>query len=1180
MSHQPQGSTQQRKGLRVKSIVLDGFKSYAHRQQLAELDGHFNAITGQNGSGKSNIFDALCFVMGIANVKRMRANDKRELIFKNGNAGVQSAHVVIEFTNDDPETAPVGYTPSDFPIITVGRKIFSNGTERYFVNERVADQAFVKRFFHSIHLNVDNPHFMVLQGQVHKLVDMKPSDILGLLEEAAGTRVFDTRRRTAENLIRQKDKRIEDLNRNIAQEIAPRLESRLMEQQQYNEFQRKMEQLEERKKFKIAFGYWSDKQTFDKDSVKLQELVNDVERAKGLVKSLPEDIAQAKKAKERLEADHALPVELVAKLQHEASEAKKMMAKSEAEMANGAKKLKAFEREAKQIEKEEQLLVKKTQQFSGVHAQRQELITKLTKVETAVENLKESLRLQKAGVAVGMNGMSVTADQTVVERELVKTKAEINRVREDRANLLREAERLVAEETRSKSETAAFTKALESASQRVKAAREKYAPYAPLEEAAAKTKAAYDEKFAAVQNAAAECGSQVNIIEYDHEACPGVEQHILGRLGELVQCVDSKYSKALSIGAMQNLWRVVVTDDQVAESILIRGRLRARTSFFPLNKIKGNSNALDSSKLAAAKAIARQCGGEVFVAKDLIKYDAQLTEVVSATFGNWVVCSNLQLAKELAFDSRTKIRAVSLEGDVADPKGTMQGGSAREVRDTLRELNAIAARRAPLAALRRERDNLQAEMNQLRTKLGQGAALKRQLEDAEDAFVAAQQRANGGAGSRNIQSELEANESMQKANATKEEGLEATKTSLLDRQAKLLQLAADDPAKVEKELNAKLKEAVQEVKALKIELDAGTQQHDATEAEIEQRTTELANKKKELVDDETAQRRELDEAGARLVTLTADVQQYTTRIADAEAEIAELDKQLEANAQGLKKLTDALTEAESKVKTSDTAKKQLKLALDELSRRMREAERSHAYLLRDAHEFGNPAGRYFFEDEQRTSAELHDIDEHERLKLQMAKRFNKATLVGQEDVKKDYDRVLCERDMLVEDKESIRSAITTIEEKKWATLDVKSKQVSQVFSQLFGMCLPGATASLREERDSSGHITGLEVKVAFNNKEKESLTELSGGQRSLLALCLILAILRLNPAPIYILDEVDAALDPSHTQNIGAMLQKYFSDAQFLLISLKDGMFNNANVLYEIRNTQGFSEISRRQARK
>merc|ERR1719499_370443 len=102
---------------------------------------------------------------------------------------------------------------------------------------------------------------------------------------------------------------------------------------------------------------------------------------------------------------------------------------------------------------------------------------------------------------------------------------------------------------------------------------------------------------------------------------------------------------------------------------------------------------------------------------------------------------------------------------------------------------------------------------------------------------------------------------------------------------------------------------------------------------------------------------------------------------------------------------------------------------------------------------------------------------------------------------------------------------------------------------------------------------GVEIRVAFGGVWKESLSELSGGQKALLALSLILALLRYKPAPMYILDEIDAALDPSHTQNIGSMLSKRFKQAQFIVVSLKDGMFNNANVLFKTKFVDGVSTV-------
>lgn len=110
---------------------------------------------------------------------------------------------------------------------------------------------------------------------------------------------------------------------------------------------------------------------------------------------------------------------------------------------------------------------------------------------------------------------------------------------------------------------------------------------------------------------------------------------------------------------------------------------------------------------------------------------------------------------------------------------------------------------------------------------------------------------------------------------------------------------------------------------------------------------------------------------------------------------------------------------------------------------------------------------------------------------------------------------------------------------------------------------------------SHNRSAGLEVRVAFGGVWKASLSELSGGQKSLLALSLILAMLLFKPAPIYILDEVDAALDLSHTQNIGRMIKSHFPQSQFIVVSLKEGMFNNANVIMRTKFVDGVSTVTR-----
>ena len=136
------------------------------------------------------------------------------------------------------------------------------------------------------------------------------------------------------------------------------------------------------------------------------------------------------------------------------------------------------------------------------------------------------------------------------------------------------------------------------------------------------------------------------------------------------------------------------------------------------------------------------------------------------------------------------------------------------------------------------------------------------------------------------------------------------------------------------------------------------------------------------------------------------------------------------------------------------------------------------------------------------------------------------------------------------------------------------------FRDIFSVLLPGASARL-EKVFKEEQLVGINLRVAFSgDREKESLSELSGGQRSLLALSLILALLKYQPAPFYVLDEIDSALDLSHTQNIGVMIRKYFSSSQFLIVSLKEGLFQNAAVLYKVNFVDNRSTVTRHQVRK
>jgi structural maintenance of chromosome 2 len=192
----------------------------------------------------------------------------------------------------------------------------------------------------------------------------------------------------------------------------------------------------------------------------------------------------------------------------------------------------------------------------------------------------------------------------------------------------------------------------------------------------------------------------------------------------------------------------------------------------------------------------------------------------------------------------------------------------------------------------------------------------------------------------------------------------------------------------------------------------------------------------------------------------------------------------------------------------------------------------------------------------------------------LAKKVNKKVMQMFEKAEEEYTELKRKKDVVENDKQKIREVMDELDDKKREALQTTWRKVTADLGSIFSTLLPGTTAKLEPEEGKT-FMDGLEVKVAFGGVWKDSLSELSGGQKSLLALSLILAMLLFKPAPIYILDEVDAALDLSHTQNIGRMIKTHFPQSQFIVVSLKEGMFNNANVIFRTKFVDGVSTVTR-----
>ena len=266
---------------------------------------------------------------------------------------------------------------------------------------------------------------------------------------------------------------------------------------------------------------------------------------------------------------------------------------------------------------------------------------------------------------------------------------------------------------------------------------------------------------------------------------------------------------------------------------------------------------------------------------------------------------------------------------------------------------------------------------------------------------------------------------------------------------------------------------------------------------------------------------QLDILNAALNERKAKAANLSRRFAETKAKLAALAKSADADAVARKQLEHKMSRAAKA--SEDTEASLARLHED------------HPWVESESHLFGKDGGEYDFARVDAAAAAA-ELEKREAAQASVAKRVNKKVIAMFDKAESEFKQLQEKRRIVLEDRGKIEAVIHELDEKKKEALRVTWTKVNADFGSIFSTLLTSASAKL-EPPEGESFLDGLEVKVSFGGVWKESLTELSGGQRSLLALSLILALLLFKPAPIYILDEVDAALDLSHTQNIGRMIR-------------------------------------------
>ncbi|XP_028132616.1 structural maintenance of chromosomes protein 2 [Diabrotica virgifera virgifera] len=1160
----------------IKSIVLDGFKSYGQRTEINGFDEQFNAITGLNGSGKSNILDSICFVLGISNLTHVRASSLQDLIFKSGQTGINKATVSITFDNSNEAQCPPGF--ENYREITITRQIVMGGKNKYMINGTNVPNKKIQDLFCSIQLNVNNPHFLIMQGKITKVLNMKPPEILAMVEEAAGTRMYEVKRQNAQKLIDKKDAKLQELMSIFNEEIGPKLEKLRSEREQFLEYQQVERELEKMNALYMCWQYYQNKHVVQYALKEYEDAQTEIENLQKKIENNIQTAAQIDEEVKTLRARTDTSVKLK-EVEAELKEKEKSEAKSNASLKTIKDNINIEQKKLNQLNKnlnddgkalkiKEQELEKVQSLFETLKKNDEDDNKAFALSQKKFEAVSAGMEVNEAGEAQTLQDQFMQAKEESM-RAITESKQASMQLTSCQTQLNQKQKQLgsnSADYERDKAELASKgkeVKALEANISRIDYSENKMSELQ-------KQRQDLTREIRSLREDVERFYSQKPYTKFSYsDPEPNFNKRcVKGVVCQLLKCNDTATCMALETAAGGKLYNVVVDTEATGKKLLKNGRLQRRITFVPLNKIKASKIDNYTIQLAQKLVGAENCKP----AMSLIEYDRELQSAMEFVFGNVFICRDLSIAKQISFHDKIRRKCVTLDGDVTDPSGTLSGGAPIKGGSMFLQLWEAQKKEGLLATKERELEKINALIQQLSGQQEKYNSLKHKLDMAQHELNFVQQKLQRTTHHReqeeinNLQVQIETLK--EKVKTCKEIETQANK------KAKELEAKMKD-AKGYRE--KQLKEAETEMKKMKTKAEKSRNEWKKREQDYETLNLEIS----EL-------RTGLDTVKDQIEVCKQTIAELQGQYDEMVGGVSELKQAVKALQAEVKQIHAKITENNKDIQKKDKEKEKLlqsnndiELKIKEWTHELGKLEQNCKIAKEREKEFSKKIDRNnpnLPKAEKMSKKEGHELDSriksYDSKKQKLGRVVNTKAQIMFEQEEKQYNELRKREKIVVQDKKKILETIQEMDTQKKNSLKLAYDQVSKDFGSIFSTLLPGANARLVPPPGKT-ILEGLEVKVSLGGVWKDSLTELSGGQRSLAALSLILAMLLFKPAPLYILDEVDAALDMSHTQNIGNMLKSHFKKSQFIIVSLKDGMFNNANVLFRTKFVNGVSMVSK-----
>ena len=1168
--------------MRLKSIEINGFKSFADKIKL-DFETNITAIIGPNGSGKSNVADAVRWVLGEQSAKTLRGSKMEDVIFSGTDNKIKKNYSTVSITFDNSDNV----IPIDFKEVTISRKLYRTGESDYFINKSNVRLKEVRELF--LDTGVGREGYSIIgQGRIEEIINGKSEDRRAIFEEASGISKIKYQKnesqkklfKAKDNLTRLRDIIIQNENRYgflKGQSTKAKKGIALLEDiekaefsisyKDYNNlnsnFNKYSENLEINKEelFDINKEFENVKlkisplkeelnnitNVIEKDSAELDRInkkKNDITNKKNVLIERNKFIRLNNEQFLKLKQEY---IDNLEKINLEISEQEKKFSEENSILKNYIDDKNKVKNE---LSKNKELLSSKVQILDKFFLEKEEIENKISDLETekrANEIITDSIKKK-----IEENTEEVT--KLNIEKENIEKKlSENNSLLESNNQKVQNIDLTIYEKRQLISE---LEKELISLNNQVSNINNEI-NYKNKEIIMLKNYIRNYEGYGkSVQDLFKLCDRETEL-----------KSMICGTLGELIS-VEEKYKKAIDTVLSSNLQGIVVHNDLEAKKIIekIKANKIGRLNFFPISKIllkKERSNIIDSDILSFAN--------------DVITCDNDYRNIVDYFLANTVICENMDIAIKLSNKFKNKFRIVTLDGDVINSWGSISGGYKSS-----KNSFSIIGRKQQLAKALSDIENLETS---LKNNINRIFEVKTDLQsNKENLDNLKSEKEDVKLKIDSLQKLIYLNEFDVRKISEKIDEIDNYKENhqgfTSDKEKELI-LYKEKSILIDDEIN-KYNLEINGLKNLILELEKNEIIVINNLDSIERDINILDNSKNILLENKNSnesklklKESELIESELQLKNNLAEIELIEQLIIEIKLKTDELTNSISKNADLRKKLI--LDNEEISKRYSELSEKSLTLE--------KEIEKNELRISNLKEQFSNLINRLcdeysltledcerkmeLYKNEHFTKEELKRLKEN----LRELGSFSYDSIEEFEKVKNELEFQKNQEIDLQNSIEDINKIILKLENTMKKTFINEFKTINENFSNIFKILFNGGEARL--ELDSEDILNcGIDIIAKPVGKKMQTLSLMSGGEKSLTAVALLFAIFETKPSPFCILDEVDAALDDSNILRYVEYLKNYLTETQFIMITHRKPTMEMADMIYGVTMEQkGVSKI-------